>query len=460
VIALPPQDCATNTPDSETIREKRHRLRRTAGYLLPDERVKGCGRYRHSQTVDIHRSAGGAHFVGLETCGSVWHCPVCAARIAEQRREEVAQAIEGATDAGGGAYMLTLTMRHNRRDKLAYLKSAIADGWRKVQNRRAYRTFKARFGIFGTVRAIEVTHGNANGWHPHLHILFLAKRTFAEDELSEVQSILFELWAEVLLGLTERYVALEALDFRPALVSDYITKWGADRELVKGQQKEGSGSFSPWQMLEAFCSGNKRAGRLFKEYGETFKGAQQLTWSKGLKDRFGIGDICDVEAADAGTETDEAALPLANLPEGRIGALDRRAFDEVARKNLTGQLLDAAHTGGWPSVCKLLSDNSIPLLLPDSDRWAQPPEPSLPAHPSRYLKWDQEELRYVKFNSGANHFSSSNKATAYGCPQKRPESLGAVSTGSNLCTGRPDVAPGNTPQPTDINPFTGPGECR
>lgn len=391
-MSAPLESNASYVAASETIREKRHDLRRVAGYLLPDERVKRCGRHRHSQTVDLMRTAKGAHFVGVETCGSVWHCPVCAARIAEKRREEVALAIDGAAEAGGAAYMLTLTMRHNRRDQLKYLKGAITDSWRKVQNRRAYRVFKGRYGIWGTIRAIEVTHGQENGWHPHLHILFITKTALDDGEVAEVEATLFELWADVLTGLTGRYVALDALDFRPAKASDYVTKWGADRELVKGQQKEGSGSLSPWQLLDAFRRGNKRAGRLFREYAATFKGAQQLTWSKGLKDRFGIGDLSDEEAAHEGTETAQDTLPLLGLPEGRIGVFDHRAFDAVARKNLTAQVLNVAHAQGWQGVLTFLQEHGITVTLPDSDQWRQPPEPSLPAHPKRYLKWDHAEF--------------------------------------------------------------------
>lgn len=370
----------------KSLRNQRHSLRLVAGYLLPEERVKGCGRKRHGQTVDIHRSARGAHFAGVETCGSVWHCPVCAARIAEKRRQEVSQAITGAEEAGGAAYMLTLTMRHARSDELLFLKQAIADGWRKVQNRRAYRKFKAQFGILGTVRAIEVTHGNANGWHPHLHVLFITKRSFEEQEIKEAESLLFELWTDVLGSLTGRYVALDALDFRPAKTSDYVTKWGADRELVKGQQKEGNQSRSPWQLLRAFKNGDKRAGRLFKEYARVFKGAQQLTWSKGLKAAFHIGELTDEEAANSVTEEDSSTLPdQSDLPEGRIGVLDKETFDAVVRLKLTAQVLDAAHAGGWQAVLSLLKKHGLKPKWPNSDDLKQhePPPRECPS----FMKW-------------------------------------------------------------------------
>lgn len=58
-------------------------------------------------------TVGRAFFQGVETCGSVWHCPVCAPKIAEKRRVEVGQAIERHFADGGMAIMVTLTIPHH-----------------------------------------------------------------------------------------------------------------------------------------------------------------------------------------------------------------------------------------------------------------------------------------------------------------------------------------------------------
>lgn len=288
--------------------------------------------------------------------------------------------------------MLTLTMCHDRADKLAFLKEIIANSWRAVQNRRAYRALKARLSVRGTVRALEVTHGKANGWHPHLHILFVAKRPLCEHEIEETRLALYEIWSDVLGKRADRYVALDALDFRPAHASDYVTKWGADRELVKGQQKDGHGSRTPWQLLEDYQKGDRWAGRLFKEYAHAFKGARQLTWSKGLKDHFCIGEISDEEAAQKAEEA-SPELPLSDgMKEGRIGTLDARTFDAVYRLNLTASVLDAAHEGGWQGVCDLLSRHGLKNALDDSWSMPQPPKPSKPSHPKYYVKCSKEDF--------------------------------------------------------------------
>ena len=379
------------TKTGETLRSKRHRLRRIAGALLKGERVRRCGSARCAQTVDIHRSKTGAHYVGLETCGSVWLCPVCAAKISETRRDEVAQAINGTIEQGGTSYMLTLTMRHDRRDGLAFLREQIVNGWRKVQNRKIYRELKAEFGVLGTVRAIEVTHGK-NGWHPHLHILFMFEGPLLDRDEKAIEAALFHLWELVIEKNGGGVVSLDALDFRQATASDYITKWGADRELVKGQEKLGKGSRSPWQLLADVKTDN-RAGALFREYAETFKGTRQLTWSKGLKAMFGIGEIDDLDAANERTEADEQ-LPLDDgLKEGRIGTLDKGTWNAVLRLKLTSNLLDAAHTRGWRGVTELLAKHNLTTYHDESYAWKQPPKGGRPAHPTRYINWNNEEFK-------------------------------------------------------------------
>jgi len=68
-----------------------------------------------TENGDGTRTAG---YGGLATCGSVWVCPQCAAKIATGRADELAQVMRAVDAAGGSAVMLTLTMRHSRGDRL------------------------------------------------------------------------------------------------------------------------------------------------------------------------------------------------------------------------------------------------------------------------------------------------------------------------------------------------------
>jgi len=48
----------------------------------------------------------------------------------------------------------------------------IRNAWRRTTTGRAGKDFRKLLGIKGTIRALEVTHGQ-NGFHPHLHVLLL-----------------------------------------------------------------------------------------------------------------------------------------------------------------------------------------------------------------------------------------------------------------------------------------------
>lgn len=84
-------------------RKMRYQLQRAAQGLIPGERVKHCQRSTMSGSgVSVYRSdVGGASFGNLTTCGSVWHCPVCAAKITEHKRIELQDAITAWTKKGG-----------------------------------------------------------------------------------------------------------------------------------------------------------------------------------------------------------------------------------------------------------------------------------------------------------------------------------------------------------------------
>src|SRR5260370_41109162 len=82
-------------PSDVDWRQVRWQLQREARALLPDERVAFCMRRIQATAVDVLYSPQNqtAHFGGLMVCGSIWVCPLCAARISEYRRVEVEQAI-------------------------------------------------------------------------------------------------------------------------------------------------------------------------------------------------------------------------------------------------------------------------------------------------------------------------------------------------------------------------------
>ena len=53
-----------------------------------------------------------AFYSGLKLCGSVWACPVCAPKIQEGRREEIAAAVAWGYAQGLQPVLVTLTFPH------------------------------------------------------------------------------------------------------------------------------------------------------------------------------------------------------------------------------------------------------------------------------------------------------------------------------------------------------------
>jgi hypothetical protein len=53
------------------------------------ERQRNCGVVPVSSEVEIRIKDGSAYYCGLETCGNVWLCPVCSAKIHKRRSAEL-----------------------------------------------------------------------------------------------------------------------------------------------------------------------------------------------------------------------------------------------------------------------------------------------------------------------------------------------------------------------------------
>lgn len=337
------------TPPEPERRRGRYQLREAAAACLPDFRVARCGRYPNAGGVTVRRSEeGGAGFAGLETCGSIWHCPVCANKIAAKRREEVGAVIDAHIEAGGAVYMASLTMPHTRFDDLPALLDAVRGSWRRLQAGAPWTRAKARFGIVGTIRALEVTHGG-NGWHPHIHVLLLTGRELPDAKAEALSEFLLDRWSTRIERAGFGACSAAGFDFRRAWSSDgagdYVSKWGADAEIAFAAVKKSSrGGRTPFQILADAEAGDQRSRWLFRQYGQAFHGARHLTWSKGLRARY------------LGSEDEEADEDIAAAePEGEVlGVIDAKVFRRIAFDGRQADVLAAAESGGWPAVLEII----------------------------------------------------------------------------------------------------------
>jgi hypothetical protein len=379
----------------DDIRARRWELRARAGRLIGGRQAR-CGFHPIAPIVAVKSNGKSAHFSGIETCGSIWTCAVCASRIAAERAVEVHKAISGVEAAGGATYMMAFTIRHNRKHTALESKSAVTGAWSKLIAGSVFARWKRKYGIDGYIRALEVTWNNQNGWHPHLHVLFTMTAPLDDDARAELEQLIFERWAHLIEKAKWGWVKRDLFMLERAENSDaagsYVAKWGADKELTQSHVKVArGGGMSPWQLLERHKGGDRRAGALFCAYAKAFRGARQLTWSKGLKARFGIGDVID---ADVAAETsNEAAMET-------IGALTRQEYYDLHKAGLLPVLLsniEDAEDGGAVGFKRFIG------------RWRtdHPPGPSADPWESdlvrqaavrayadgRYKDWKQERTR-------------------------------------------------------------------
>lgn len=329
-------------------RLERYALQSVVRALLPNSRTAKCLRFRQSKSngVDVYRSIKykRSHYGGLQTCASVWACPVCSAKISERRRAELQTLIAAHEAAGGVVLLVTRTGPHERKDNLEDLLEQFGNAEAGYKAHRDYKALMRSYGLVGTVRAVEVTHGMANGWHPHVHeLVFLASPV----HLPDLEDDLSRIWcgAAVRAGLRHpsRAHGLTVQDGSKA--AKYASKWGLESELTQWHRKRGKiESRTPFDLLRSVIGDDDaHAAALFIQYAEAFHGRHQLQFSRGLKHRYQVAEVSDDALCQ---RQDEDAVLL--------GSLDVESWKVVCKTNQRGALLEVASMWGWDGVQTLL----------------------------------------------------------------------------------------------------------
>lgn len=293
-------------------RSDRYRRRRVSARIVQRDRLIRCGRVPLGSDVGVHRrSSGEAYFSGLTTCGSIWACPVCSAKVRHRRSTRLASALDRHLAAGGGLAMMTLTTQHNAGDSLAETLEAVMSGWRKdVLAGSWWKGLSARFGITGWVRSVEITYG-ANGWHPHIHALLLLDEPLQLADRWELESRFAARWV-ARQEKRGRSCSAEAQALSHVTTpSTYVAKVQdrdggtmAHLELLRSDLKTGKGSAQPFDFLDFLqATGEAKWASLWNEYVETTHGRRAITAGGAAKDMLGAetDDELAVEEVEAGS---------------------------------------------------------------------------------------------------------------------------------------------------------------
>jgi hypothetical protein len=320
----------SDAEQKQLARASRWGLKSVVNKLLPDIRTSKCMVLRAPviggglADIDVCRGSDTkkAFYHGLMTCGSVWTCPICAAKISERRRQELKLALEVAKDNELRPHFVTLTFPHGISDDLNDILSKMSQAFKRLSTGK-YRVKKQLSellpcgSIEGFIRAIEVTHGR-NGFHPHIHMIVFTNSLTYSGHLKMVYG---EAWIRAcrLAGLPVPSWEHGCTVQDGSHVAEYVSKWGIEDEMTKSNAKQTrQKGVTPWGLLRCALDGDdseyspKRASDLFRVYAKSFAGRRQLYWSNGLRKRLDIAqEVTDEELAER-TE-DERAAVLATL---------------------------------------------------------------------------------------------------------------------------------------------------
>lgn len=406
-----PEELAAEAADLR--RKERERRNYSGLYFQWDhsklKSIRGCRRSARDEGagVTLTVSADGQQVgrKGLNRCASVWACPVCEAVIRGQRATDADTAITEHVRRGGMVLFVTFTVRHwSNHDLEDLIRVQVREVWKGLLQGRKWARSEAgnlrnRLGVVGTIRVIEVTVGQINGWHPHLHVaVFLGGRQDpkpvklkkghygprqqwdptvrsyfrpTDADLDAFEAEWKEAWISGVTAANPdfRPSARDGVDFKRVYtvkdakaIGKYISKvqgtdvasdWSVGAELARGDVKQArNGNMKAMDIL--FRLAALRGGQvaddlpgwgsidqlavLWSEYELTTKGGQNMAWSEGLKRAYGIGTDENQDAADRQAVDAEDA----GAGDDRMMHLSARTQLEIGRKRVIVEVGEAA----------------------------------------------------------------------------------------------------------------------
>lgn len=317
----------------------RYSLQRHAAKILGWPRaLSGCEYARQAGTKQVevwqHTSpdrGAWAGYRGLQTCKSVWDCPVCSNRRAWVRRGELQQLVDYAQAQGLTLVMLTLTSQHDLETRLVDQLRMMKKAKGSLPSRAGFKRGLARH-LVGSVTATEVTHGLRTGWHAHFHYILLVNLKHlpvrARDSYAkELGEMAWSAWegAAVAAGLhvSRRAYSVdvgETVAAYPGKVEKIENNWTLADEATRGAVKKGAGRH-PFELLRLSCDEDDAAARqLFVEYSKDIKNTRALVWSKGLAELVGVKKKDPEDGDPEDKPADESAV--ASTLAGELSQMD------------------------------------------------------------------------------------------------------------------------------------------
>jgi hypothetical protein len=141
--------------------------------------TNGCGLWPITKQFDggvevVRRVDGsGCRYAGTGTCGAVHACPDCGIQERAERRDVCLALLDCVrqTMPGAAVALLTLKLRHQKGDDGRTLCTGLQRAASRMRGGAAWKREHARGMLY--LANFDLTHGYANGWHPHQHVLII-----------------------------------------------------------------------------------------------------------------------------------------------------------------------------------------------------------------------------------------------------------------------------------------------
>ncbi len=273
------------------------------GLLTGDDDLRSIARCGNSlgSTVMFRRGGDGrVRPSGVATCKSVWGCLGCAARRRALKSAMVKYYVDAHLAARKGVSFASFTLAHYANDGLDELLEGLRNAFTDMRHLKVYKDTVTEHGVIGWIAALEITHG-ANGWHPHLHVLFFHEK-YLDAEYGDnayLRGALHEAFARQIdrhLGRTVHQI--HGVDLIPVrtksreegddALARYLGK--IQLEMTRQDLKVGRtmSSRSPWQIgLDAAETGDAQDAARWVEYLRATKGRNVVTRGGSLADHYG-----------------------------------------------------------------------------------------------------------------------------------------------------------------------------
>jgi Replication protein len=335
-------------------------------------RLKKCGNTPiSSAAVEIGITTGVAHFRNVATCGSVWACPVCSAKILGARSIEIAEAIRRWTSLDGSFAFETLTMSHHSRTGLKAAIRALAKAFTATNAGRSSAVHKS-FGQVGYLKSVEVTHG-VNGWHVHLHILRFLDHWLDDSEIENWSQLIYSKWSTSMVNQGFARPSRMAQDMHMVKIGEnmdgYFTKaFDNPRELASEALTASTAhGRTPWQLLDsALADESGKDMQLWHEYERATKGTRQVAWSKDLRAMLEM----------AATESDQE-LASATPPFEPLMRIMRRSVRKMGGLGwVVSRVLRLIERGDMASAVALFEEHGVEFELTPAGVELMPQKPS------------------------------------------------------------------------------------